>query len=74
MNTVIRSLDYHLMGHCDCCGGYRLLKYYDQELGFTCMSCGAHCVIADIELNFGGYDLCRPTSDLPSPGTRFSIS
>ena len=48
-----------MVGHCDCCGGYRSLKYQDQELGFLCLKCGAHSVMADLELNNGGYDLCR---------------
>jgi len=64
MSTVIQSIDYHLVGHCDCCDGYRSLKYRDQELGFLCLTCRDHSIIADIELNHGGYDLCRPTGDL----------
>ena len=60
MNVVIRKLSHHLVGHCDCCDGYRALKYQDQELGYLCLSCADHSAAADIELNFGGYDLCRP--------------
>jgi hypothetical protein len=53
-----------LVGHCDCCDGYRSLKYEDQELGFLCLRCSEHSIVADIELNFGGYNLCRPERKL----------
>jgi hypothetical protein len=62
MNVVISKLSHHLVGHCDCCDGYRALKYQDQELGYLCVSCADHSAAADIELNFGGYDLCRPNT------------
>jgi hypothetical protein len=61
MNAVIQKVGHHLVGHCDCCEGYRWLSYHDQELGFLCLGCADHSVIADIELNWGGYDLCRPS-------------
>jgi hypothetical protein len=60
MDFVTRKIAHHLVGHCDCCGGYRSLKYYDPELGNLCFRCHEHLVVADIELNFGGYSLCRP--------------
>ncbi len=60
MSAVIQRISYHLVGHCDCCDGYRSLKYEDQELGFLCLRCSEHSIVADIELNFGGYNLCRP--------------
>ena len=63
MSTVIKKISYHLVGHCDYCDGYRCLEYEDQELGFLCLRCGAHSIVADIELNCGGYDLCRPSRD-----------
>jgi hypothetical protein len=59
---VIRKISYHLVGHCDCCDGYRTLKYQDEELGFLCLRCADHSMVADIELNCGGYNLCRPNS------------
>ena len=60
MNFVTRKIDGHLVGHCDCCGGYRSLMYYDPEVGNLCFRCNEHLMVADIELNFGGYSLCRP--------------
>jgi hypothetical protein len=60
MNAVIRKITYHLVGHCACCDGYRALKYQDREIGYLCLKCADHSAVADIELNFGGYDLCRP--------------
>jgi hypothetical protein len=65
MNFVTRKIARHLVGHCDCCGGYRSLMYYDPELGNLCFRCNEHLMVADIELNFGGYSLCRP--DLLEP-------
>lgn len=60
VNPVIQKITYHLVDHCACCAGYRSLKYQDIELGYLCAECAEHAVVADIELNFGGYDLCRP--------------
>jgi hypothetical protein len=60
MSAVIKDVSHHLVGHCDCCDGYRSLKFQDQELGFLCVGCLDHSIVADIELNCGGYDLCRP--------------
>ena len=62
MNIVIRKILHHIVGHCDCCGGYRSLMYDDPELGVFCFGCKDHLMVADIELNFGGYNLCRPRS------------
>jgi hypothetical protein len=60
MSFVIQKIVHHVVGHCDCCGGYRSLKYYDPELGNFCFGCQDHLMVADIELNFGGYRLSRP--------------
>jgi len=60
MYFVTRKIDGHLVGHCDCCSGYRSLMFYDPELGNLCFRCNEHLMVADIELNFGGYGLCRP--------------
>ena len=62
MSVSIEKIRHHLVGHCDCCGGYRALKYQDQEIGELCVECAHHSAIADIELNFGGYHLRRPQS------------
>jgi hypothetical protein len=62
MSVSIEKIRHHLVGHCDCCGGYRALKYQDQEIGDLCVECANHSAIADIELNFGGYHLRRPQS------------
>ena len=56
MSAVIKEISYHLVGHCD---DYRSLKFQDQELGVLCLGCLNHSMVADIELNCGGYDLCR---------------
>ena len=60
MNFVIQRIAHHMVGHCDCCDGYRALQCHDSELGFLCFRCFAHTMVADIELNHGGYTLCRP--------------
>jgi hypothetical protein len=60
VNSVIHKIHHHLLGHCACCSSYRLLQYQDTELGNLCADCSEHTMSADIELNFGGYDLCRP--------------
>lgn len=60
VNSVIHKIGHHLLGHCACCNEYRLLAYQDAELGYLCNECAEHAMAADIELNFGGYDLCRP--------------
>jgi hypothetical protein len=71
MNSVIQRIDHHMVGHCDCCDGYRTLEYHDSELGCLCFRCFDHSMVADIELNHGGYTLCRPgarvalTTDCP---------
>ena len=62
MSVVITKIGHHLVGHCDCCGGYRTLKYQDEEIGELCVECANHSANADIELNFGGYHLRRPQS------------
>jgi hypothetical protein len=66
MNSVIQHIDHHMVGHCDCCDGYRALEYYDSELGCLCFRCIDHLMVADIELNHGGYTLCRPGVKYPS--------
>src|SRR6202035_4961941 len=33
MNFVIQRIAHHMVGHCDCCDGYRALQYHDSELG-----------------------------------------
>jgi len=60
MNSVIQRVGHHMVGHCDCCDGYRSLEYYDSELGYLCFRCIDHSMVADIELNHGDYPLCRP--------------
>jgi hypothetical protein len=60
VNSVIHKISHHILGNCACCASYRLLKYQDDELGNLCSECAEHTMAADIELNFGGYDLCRP--------------
>ena len=60
MNSVIQKISHHILGNCAYCASYRLLKYQDTELGNLCSDCAEHTMAADIELNFGGYDLCRP--------------
>ena len=60
MKSVIQQIDHHMVGHCDCCDGYRTLEYFDNELGCLCLRCIDHLMVADIELNHGGYALCRP--------------
>jgi hypothetical protein len=60
IGLIVRKVSHHLVGHCDCCGGYRRLGYYDAELGYLCFRCRDHALVADIELNVGGYELCRP--------------
>ena len=60
MNSVIQQINHHMVGHCDCCDGYRTLQYHDSELGYLCFRCLDHSMVADIELNHGGYTLCRP--------------
>jgi hypothetical protein len=60
MNSVIQQIDHHMVGHCDCCQGYRALAYYDSEVGYLCLRCRDHLMVADIELNHGGYTFCRP--------------
>jgi hypothetical protein len=60
VNSVIHKISHHTLGQCACCGSYRLLQYQDTELGNLCADCSEHVVSADIELNFGGYTLCRP--------------
>jgi hypothetical protein len=60
MRFMIRKIVHHMVGHCDCCGGYRSLMYHDPELGNLCFGCNDHLMVADIELNLGGYGLCRP--------------
>jgi hypothetical protein len=60
VNSVIHKISHHILGHCACCSSYRLLKYEDAELGNLCAECAEYTMAADIELNFGGYDLCRP--------------
>jgi hypothetical protein len=60
VNSVIRKISHYILGHCACCSSYRLLQYEDGELGNLCNQCAEHTMAADIELNFGGYDLCRP--------------
>jgi len=62
MDVIIKKISRHLVGHCDCCDGYRALKYQDQEIGYLCLACAEFSAVADIELNFGGYELCRPNS------------
>jgi hypothetical protein len=66
MNSVIQHIAHHMVGHCDCCDGYRALEYHDSELGCLCFSCIDHLMVADIELNHGGYTLCRPGTRVPS--------
>jgi hypothetical protein len=60
VNSVIHKINHHVLGHCACCSSRRLLEYQDAELGIICAECAEHVVSADIELNFGGYELCRP--------------
>jgi hypothetical protein len=60
VNSVIHKIRHHILGQCACCGSYRLLQCKDTELGNLCAECSEHTMSADIELNFGGYDLCRP--------------
>ncbi len=60
VNSVIYKIRHHILGQCVCCSSYRLLHYQDTELGNLCAECSQHTMSADIELNFGGYDLCRP--------------
>jgi hypothetical protein len=60
VNSVIHKIHHHVLGQCACCSSYRLLQYQDTELGNLCADCSEHTMSADIELNFGGYDLCRP--------------
>ncbi|HET9376618.1 MAG TPA: hypothetical protein VFO40_16715 [Chthoniobacterales bacterium] len=60
MNSVIHKISHHTLGSCACCGTYRLLKYEDAELGILCDECAEYAMAADIELNFGGYELRRP--------------
>ena len=31
MNIVIRKIVHHMVGHCDCCGGYRSLMYIQND-------------------------------------------
>ena len=68
MDTRIEQIDHHMVGHCDCCDGYRALEYYDRELGYLCFRCIDHLMVADIELNHGGYTLCRPALAWPMAG------
>jgi hypothetical protein len=70
MNPMIQQVDHHMVGHCDCCDGYRVLEYHDSELGYLCFRCIDHLMVADIELNHGGYTLCRPGVKSPSAGLR----
>jgi hypothetical protein len=67
MNFVIQQIDHHTVGHCDCCDGYRSLEYHDSELGYLCFRRIDHMMVADIELNHGGYTLCRPGVTPPRP-------
>jgi hypothetical protein len=60
VNSVIHKISHHILGKCACCGTYRLLKYEDAEPGNLCVECAEHVMSADIELNFGGYELRRP--------------
>ena len=60
MKFVIQQIDHHMVGHCDCCDGYRALEYFDRKFGCLCFRCIDHLMVADIELNHGGYSLCRP--------------
>ena len=60
IGLIVRKVRHHLVGHCDCCGGYRTLGYHDAELGYLCLTCRDHALAADIELNVGGYGLGRP--------------
>jgi hypothetical protein len=60
VNSVIHKIHHHVLGQCACCSSYRLLQYQDTELGNLCADCSEHTMSADIELNFDGYDLCRP--------------
>jgi hypothetical protein len=60
MNFVIQQINHHMVGHCDCCDGYRSLEYFDSELGYLGLRCIDHLMVADIELNHGGYGLSRP--------------
>ena len=66
VNSVIQKIRHHILGQCACCSSYRLLQYQDTELGNLCAECFQHTVSADIELNFGGYDLCRPEASKKS--------
>jgi hypothetical protein len=60
MSAVIHEIRRHVVGHCDCCDGYRCLHYLDRELGLLCWGCGSASMAADDELNSGRYDLQRP--------------
>jgi hypothetical protein len=64
MNAVIHELDRHVVGHCNCCDGYRCLHYFDRELGLLCWGCGSASIEADNELNCGRYELKRPESQM----------
>jgi hypothetical protein len=70
MKSVIRQIAHHLVGHCDCCGGYRTLEYFDNELGCLCLRCIDHLMVADIELNYGGYALYPPGNESPATEIR----
>jgi hypothetical protein len=62
MSAVIHQIQRHVVGHCDCCDGYRCLHYLDREIGPLCWGCGSACLEADKELNCGRYQLQRPES------------
>jgi hypothetical protein len=70
MKSVIQQINHHMVGHCDCFGGYRTLGYFDNELGCLCLRCIDHLMVADIELNHGGYALCRPKIESSVTGIR----
>jgi hypothetical protein len=54
MYAVIQQINRHMVSHCAC---YRALQYHDSELGYLCFGCLDHSMVADIELNHGGYTL-----------------
>jgi hypothetical protein len=62
IGLIVRKVRHHLVGHCDCGGDYR-------RLGYLCFSCRDHALVAEVELNVDGYELCRPNpsnKDVPA--------